>query len=679
MVRIRSRRGRGQDIRDGAVSTPWRESGRSHRRRPESVLTTVSGTRHLLKDQGRRLVILFPLALLIVDLVSRSSANGHDNPRRWGLQDAGLYLFGFAWSVLTWLWVAPLAARRARRYGLRVPLVLAGGLGLGTVVLATLGFRRYFGESPSWQALRFVLSEPSHCFYLARQSLGAGELAAGGLVLAAIGAGLWKLLGLEFEPAPRGSRSRRALPLLCLGLGYPLGFVPGFQSPVPFEAIGATAISQLSLALATGERHLATPVRTAIAPKVDPEGPNLVLLLHESLSADAVFTGLDYRARLDAAQVAPFTSGLRKRRAEGFFVLPRARSNSTATESSVPSVLSGLDLGGAVDAYGTAQSIWSLGKAAGARTALFSSCGYDWSHFDEFFIDKFLDHAETGREIGPEIVNDTGVDDGLVVARAIEYFRELAVQKRRFVGVVHFNGTHHPGFPGPGVTAAHGERGDVRRYAQAVTYIDRLTQKLVEALLDSQDAARTVLIATADHGEQLTPRRSPDRLENYFESTVRVPVWMYVPPQMLARNPEWANTLDQWHERNAQNMDVLPTVRDVLGLDAKGPLAAPALSGRSWLRAPPDPDTISGQSTCSFRSWGKRGLYAVRGRTKLIAYSENSAPLLFDLDRDPDEQHDLWGDPGARASVQPWMTELVRSGEVRRELCRSLGKTCPFE
>ena len=621
---------------------------------------------------------MFPLALLIVDLLSRSTANGHDNPLRWGLQDAGLYVLGvrversdLALGRTVW----PLGTLAGTDCA--CSLTLAGGLGLGVVVLATLGFRRYFGESPSWQALRFVLSEPSHCFYLARQSLGPGELAAGGLVLTAIGAGLWKLLGLDFEPPSRGSRL--ALPALCLGLGYPLWFLPGFQSPVPVEAIGATAVSQLSLALVTGERHLATPVRPAIAPNVDPVGPNLILLLHESLSADAVFTGLDYRARLDAAQVAPFTSGLRKRRADGFFVLPRARSNSTATESSVPSVLSGLDLGGAVNAYGTAQSIWSLGKAAGAHTALFSSCGYDWSHFDEFFIDKFLDHAETGREIGPEIVNDTGVDDGLVVARAIDYFRELAVQKRRFVGVVHFNGTHHPGFPGPGVSAVHGERGDVERYAQAVSYIDRLTRKLVEALLDGPDAARTVLIATADHGEQLTPRRSPDRLENYFESTVRVPVWMYVPPQLLARQPGWATTLDQWHEHNAQNMDVLPTARDVLGLDATGPIAAPALSGRSWLRAPPDPDTISGQSTCSFRSWGKRGLYAVRGRTKFIAHSENSAPLLFDLDRDPDEQHDLWGDPRARASVQHWMTELVRSGEGRRELCRSLGTTCPFD
>src|SRR5688500_17555444 len=431
MGRLGSSRARGRDIRDGEA-TPWRNSGRSHRRRPESVLTNVSRTRRLLEDRATRLVVVFPLALLIVDLLSRSTASGHDNPFRWGLQDAGLYVLGFAWSVLTWVWAGPVAARHARGYGRRVLLTLAGGFGLGAVVLATLGFRRYFGESPSWQALRFVLSEPSHCFHLARQSLGVGEIAAGGLVLAAIGAGLWKLLGLDFEPVSRGSRSRsrsrRALPLLGLGLGYPLWFLPGFQSPLPFEAIGATAVSQLSLALVTGERHLATPVRTAIAPNIDPTGPNLVLLLHESLSADAVFTGLDYRARLDAAQVAPFTSGLRKRRAEGFFVLPRARSNSTATESSVPSVLSGLDLGGAVDAYGTAQSIWSLGKAAGARTALFSSCGYDWSHFDEFFIDKFLDHAETGREIGPEIVNDTGVDDGLVVARAIEYFRELAVQ-----------------------------------------------------------------------------------------------------------------------------------------------------------------------------------------------------------------------------------------------------------
>jgi hypothetical protein len=679
MVRIgRTRAGR-EGTRGADPSKSWPKSERSRRRRPEPAAAAVFKAHRVLTDRPARLVVVFPLALLSLDLVSRLSANGHDNPLRWGLHEAGLYTWGFAWSVVTWLWGAPRAARHAQRYGRRVSLTVAGGLGLGAVVLAVLGFRRYFGESPSWQALRFVLSEPSHCFHLARQSLGARELAAMALTLAAIGAGLWKLLGLTFESAPRRLPARLALPALGLSLGFPLCFARGFQSPVPFEAIGVTAVSQLSLALATGERHLATPVRPAIAPNVDPSGPNVILLLHESLSADAVFTGLDYRARLDAARVAPFTSGLQQRRAEGFFVLPRARSNSTATESSVPTVLSGLDLGGAVDAYGTAQSIWSLGKAAGAHTALFSSCGYDWSHFDEFFIDKFVDHAETGRELGPEIVNDTGVDDGLVVARAIEYFRDLAAQKRRFVGVVHFNGTHHPGFPGPGVMPIPGERGHVQRYAQAVSYIDRLTRKIVEAVLEGPAAERTVLIATADHGEQLTPRRSPDRLENYFESTVRVPVWIFVPPALLAREPQWAQTLDQWHERNAQNMDVLPTVRDVLGLEPRGPLTAPALAGRSWVRAPPDPDVISGQSTCSFRTWGKRGLYAVRDNMKLIAHSEDPAPLLFDLARDPDEQHDLWANPAARASVQGWMTELVAAGEVRRALCRSLGTTCPFD
>ncbi len=74
----------------------------------------------------------------------------------------------------------------------------------------------------------------------------------------------------------------------------------------------------------------------------------------------------------------------------------------------MPSILSGVDPGGATDAYGKVTSFWAIGKAAHARTFLFASAGWSFSHFDEYFIDANIAVHATGTELPGELVGNGG-------------------------------------------------------------------------------------------------------------------------------------------------------------------------------------------------------------------------------------------------------------------------------
>jgi hypothetical protein len=615
------------------------------------------------------------VGLVLVDLALRATLEGTAAPSRWQLKEGGVYLLGVIWSLSTWSLLAVAFARlrgRARRnwaIGIALPA--------GVVCALSFAYLASFEQAASWQVLNFAVAEPRHVLILA--AWGLRPLAVFSLI--ALPAVQFWLLGLT----PLQESVRRLKRWLWTGglFGYAALSVlvlvgPGFQSPLPVDANAAAAVAQFLLATTGRQQHLSTPVREEIPAQPEGPRPSVLLLIHESLRADVVFPGLEYRASgLDARQISPYSARIAERRDDGYFAFLQARSDSTATESSVPSILSGIQPGGPSLAYTRAPSFWSLGKAAHLHTFLFSALDYEWSHFDEYFLGTSVDVVQSGRDISRQVVNDTGVDDGLVVERAIAHLRSLASEHKPFAGVIHFNGTHMPGYPGPGVSAPPARRGDPQRYGLAARYIDHLVERIDQSLDQLGLAESTVVIATSDHGENLAPVRPPDRLGSFYEETVRVPFWIRVPKHLLSERSELAQALDAWRRQNVQNSDVLPTVRDFIGLGVEPKLGPPLIPGRSLLRAPPSSSVVSGQSTCAFRVWNLEGFFALQDRIKIIVGSDQPSPRLFDLARDPAEQKNLWSDPQWRARVMPWLTRSVAAGEERQKLCARI-PACPI-
>lgn len=637
------------------------------------------GFANALKEKLRaRGALTFAVGLVCTDFVFRLGAAGYENPRRWEAKDALLYALGIAWSLATWSLYTALMRRFVARPRLAKAIRIATALTAALLFSLSFAYLQNFDQAPSWQVLNFVVSEPKWLVRLGSWGLKWQDaLAATATAVAA-----WLLLAPPTSERPRARPGFLLRGLRVLGYVVLSGLVlvaPGFQSPLPVDANAAAAIVQFALARGTSKRHLVAPVRPKLEKRAGATRPNILVIVHESLRADVVFDGMDYaNTNLKAKQVSPYQSSLPARRADGFFVFPYARSNSTATESSVPSILSGVEPGGPSDAYGRAHSIWSVAKATDARTFLFAAEAYSWCHFDEYFIDGNVDHVRTGTELSEAVPSgSTAADDGAVVDEAVRHLEKLAKTEGPFVGVVHFDGTHLPGWAGPGTPAFSGPPGDAERYGMAVRYIDNLVARIMHALQQNGFDQNTVVLATSDHGENVMPRRKPDRLGAYYEQTLRVPFWIRVPPPVLAAHPNWAKALDAWHERNVQNLDVLPTVRDVLGLQDEPLLNAPHLVGRSLIGPTADPDVIAGQSTCAFRAWALEGFFLVSGRTKVIVSNDQPTPQVFDLTTDPLEQKNLWNDPNWQQRVRPWIEQAVAAGEDRRAVCRRIGSVCP--
>lgn len=631
---------------------------------------------------ARARVLLFPAVALLVDLGLRLKTRGNSNPVNWSAQDAAVYALGVVWSVGAWLILGELLHRLGERSPrARTVLVWILSVAGSLAVMLSFAYRAHFDQSPSWQVVKWSIAEWKSVLMIARWVVGVPHVAAIVLSLALMVVSL----GRQTEPLRMPGRWPGRIALVAVAMAWMVNTVmtmtvAGFQDPLPVDSNAAAAFTQLAISQIVHGRHLVTPVRPGIRAQPERPRPNVLLLIHESLRADAQLPDLGYLSSMKPREIAPFGSSLPDRRAEGFFLFPKARTNSTATESSVPTILSGVDPGGDTDAYGRSTSYWSLGKAVRAQTFLFSAQSYSFSHFDEFFFDDTVDIQKTGEDLSKVLVNDRGIDDAIAVDAAVAHLRKITSEGKPFVGVIHFNGTHSPGWPGPDVKLEHKERDNLLQYSLAAKYIDKQVARVFQALAELGLDDRTVVLSTSDHGEAIVPHHPVDRLGSFYEECTRIPIWVRVPPRLLREHPEWETALDHWHDRNVQNLDILPTVRDLLGMSGEPALAPPALPGRSLVQEPPPgDDIILGQSTCAFRAWALDGFYIVNGSIKFIASNDQATPQIYDLQADRFEEHNLWNEPGWKERVMPWVEKGVRAGKERMEACKRIGAVCPVK
>ena len=221
----------------------------------------------------------------------------------------------------------------------------------------------------------------------------------------------------------------------------------------------------------------------------------------------------------------------------------------------------------------------------------------------------------------------------------------------------------YKGKPNPGFTPD-----DLRYlkdlYDEEIAYFDSRFAGLLAALRGSGLLDDSIVIFTADHGEEFLEHGDVKHCRNLFDTTLHVPLLVRVPgvaPRTVA-GP-------------VAGLDLVPTVLDYLGIDARGV----RFEGRSLRPA------IEGRGAEGEIQYGLQGALrsASDGRFKLIQDLAGAPPRLFDLQADPGETKNVLQDQrrayaALRDALARWLAKNEGKGaadaaRAAQERLRSLG------
>jgi arylsulfatase A-like enzyme len=224
-------------------------------------------------------------------------------------------------------------------------------------------------------------------------------------------------------------------------------------------------------------------------------------------------------------------------------------------------------------------------------------------------------------------------------------------------------------------------------YDNAIHWTDRNVSAVL-AELDSRDLLdRTLVVIAADHGEQFYEHGGEGHAQNLYREVTETP-WILVLPFRL--DPGVVI------EQPAQNVDVWPTVLDLLGFEFPGetdgrsmvPLIRAALGG-----PPPPEELLERRSFAELdRFWGKADMERIEfvsvvdGPYHLVEhFAKEPRVELYDRLTDPTEQRDVSrahpdlveslreSASAYRAHERIWDSPLVELDEMRIGQLRALG------
>jgi arylsulfatase A-like enzyme len=298
------------------------------------------------------------------------------------------------------------------------------------------------------------------------------------------------------------------------------------------------------------------------------------------------------------------------------------------------------------------------------------------------------DIYQAGEARGHDHVSTRGVTDQAI--RILERFAEGGQRFLLFVNYFdpHFNYRHHReiGFAPPRVGRLDGRQdiGELREmpddlsdeelrflrdlYDEEIRLTDAGIARLLARLEELGLAEQTLVVLTADHGEEFKERGWLGHTRSLYEELMRVP--------LVIRTPGLWGT-PRVVETPVSLVSLTPTVLDLLGIgiegfDFQGPSLAPSVLGRRGTEPGAlitEVDYVLPGDPRSKKRAFKKAI--IDGRFKLIRDDESQRIELYDLEADPAERTNL-------AEERPELRErLLRELEVRLEQAARGGVTAP--
>ncbi|EKG12274.1 Sulfatase [Macrophomina phaseolina MS6] len=193
-----------------------------------------------------------------------------------------------------------------------------------------------------------------------------------------------------------------------------------------------------------------------------------------------------------------------------------------------------------------------------------------------------------------------------------------------------------------------------RAYYGACSYVDDQVGKLMKVLKDCKLDKNTIVVFSGDHGDMLGERGLWYKM-SWHENSARVPLIINYPPRFTPRHVK----------DSVSTMDLLPTLVDLAGgrmdpgLSIDGESLYPALCGHSTR------DEVIGEYM------GEGSISPVmmirRGKWKYTCCLVDP-PQLFDLEKDPQELHNVAGsdEPEYKKAAAAFAEEASRRWDLHK-------------
>jgi arylsulfatase A-like enzyme len=178
------------------------------------------------------------------------------------------------------------------------------------------------------------------------------------------------------------------------------------------------------------------------------------------------------------------------------------------------------------------------------------------------------------------------------------------------------------------VLSAADKRALAARYAEEVLALDQQIGAFFAELKKRGLWDDTLIVVTADHGEELAERGGIEHGHTLHEELLHVPFLWKLPSS-------WGRARGRSVDALIETRSLLPTLFDLIGQPVAKEVSAPSLL--PWLTGH-EPDT----KPYAWVAAESNGMFSVRTeKLKAIFTAEKNTWQLYDLTNDPNELHDV--------------------------------------
>ncbi len=261
------------------------------------------------------------------------------------------------------------------------------------------------------------------------------------------------------------------------------------------------------------------------------------------------------------------------------------------------------------------------------------------------------------------------MDDEVFVERVLKTLSALPVGSP-FFAAVQFNATHFPFLEKPPRGPEFDVTERVGRYDNAVRVLDDGLDALLSHLQSTGQLSNTVVLLTADHGEN-HGEHDAHRTQSFYEEVAGIPFFVFVPERHSTLSEQSIETLRSNAHVRVQNLDVVPTLLDVMGVPRTEPYARfrAAMPGQSLFEPVAADRVLVARNVVPIRRWSNEGFGLTRGSERYI-FTEWQQEGLFDLSRDPQERNNLIVPGRLPEWVHVTLAQRPDLKELRDRLCR---------